>query len=169
MSKNFETPDFERRWERFERETIERIARLGLDFFDDSFANQGFTDTAFVPWQPKAENNGYNLLIKSGHLRSSLQVFEKSRRRIVFGSDVDYAEIHNEGGTLHVPVTRRSRKFFWFMYKATGKQFWKAMALTKKTHLDIKIPKRQFIGESATLMNQIDTMAVKQIKKHFSK
>jgi len=41
-----------------------------------------------------------------------VQTFEKSLNRIVFGSDAEYSEIHNKGGTLTIPVTAKSKRFF---------------------------------------------------------
>ena len=53
------------------------------------------------------------------------------------------------------------------MYKKTQNEKWKWMALTKKETLTIKIPKRQFIGESETLMNELDKMFIDRIKQYF--
>jgi len=40
--------DFGHHRKHFELEIIERIVHLGLDFFDDSFINQGFIEIVFV-------------------------------------------------------------------------------------------------------------------------
>ncbi len=83
----------------------------------------------------------------------------------------EYAEIHNEGGKI--VATEKMKAFFWAKYYETeGKQstnkkgerrqnkankelsqdalFWRAMAL-KKVGDVVKIPQRQFIGESSEL------------------
>ena len=41
------------------------------------------------------------------------------------------------------------------------------MSEQKKETLTIKIPKRQFIGESETLMNELDKMFIDRIKQYF--
>jgi hypothetical protein len=43
------------------------------------------------------------------------------------------------------------------------------MALTKKDSFRVVIPKRQFIGESATLMGDLDSWIAAEINKRFSK
>ena len=38
------------------------------------------------------------------------------------------------------------RKYFWARYKSTKEPKYKALAITKRTQLTIRIPKRQFAG-----------------------
>lgn len=169
MSKINKIPDFEGMSRKLQSDLVRYAAVEGVNFFQDSFYNQGFTDVAYEAWQGRKNNvdPGRKILIQSSFLLNSVQVFSKSRKRIVFGSDADHAEIHNNGGTLKIRLTKKSRGYFWYMYKATGKGMWKALALTKKQFLTIKIPKRQFIGESRTFLNQIDTWVINAIQKRF--
>lgn len=51
-----------------------------------------------------------------------------------------YARIQDEGGTTHPKVTKRMRRWAWFMFGSTGEDKYKAIALTKKARLDVKIP-----------------------------
>ncbi len=53
---------------------------------------------------------------------------------------VKYARIQDEGGTTHPRVTPRMRRFGWAMFKKTGDPIYKAIALTKKDRLDVRIP-----------------------------
>lgn len=64
----------------------------------------------------------------------------------LFGTNVPYAKIHEQGGTTHPNVTKRSRGFFWAMYIKTGLPMWKGMALTKKQKFDITLPARPFLN-----------------------
>ncbi|MEH0007573.1 MAG: phage virion morphogenesis protein, partial [Flavobacteriales bacterium] len=132
---------------------------------------QGFTDAAFTPWPKRNPDmrEGAAILIKSGNLRDSLQVLERTPSRLTFGSNVPYSEIHNQGGTLSIPVTDKARRFFWYQYKRTGAEHWKWMALTKKERFTIHMPKRQFIGHSQTLMTALNAWAVKHIEGEFKK
>lgn len=154
--------------------TLKDDARLyaegaGLRFIDDNFKQQGFTDEAFVPWDQRADNidPGRALLMKSSILRSSIEVIDSRGDRVVFGSDVAYAGIHNEGGTIKVTITTKMRKFFWFMHKLTGDDKWKYMALTKKGMLNITIPKRQFMGDSLSFRSQLDAWLRNKINDQF--
>ena len=53
------------------------------------------------------------------------------------------------------------------MYKKTEVEKWKWLALTKKENFIIKIPKRQFIGKSETLMTDLDNMFINEIYNYF--
>lgn len=149
-------------------------------FFRESFVKQGFTDRAFAPWK-KTENPlaGKRTLFRTGTLQRSIRKKEVSKTRVVIEADSDYAEIHNEGGTITVTV--KMKKYFWYKYyqlagidsvktAKTGKvskskkaqttnakaEFCKRMALLP-VGTKIKINKTQFMGESATMMRQFDT------------
>lgn len=162
-------PDFRRMAETLKADAVRFAARTGVNFFQDAFINQGFTDEVFEPW-PKRKDDfdpGRKILVKSAALMNSIRVFEQSQDRIVFGSDEEHAPIHNDGGTISIRVTDRSRKFFWAMFKATGNTMFKAMALTKKSSFTVIIPKRQFIGESATLMGNLDEWLRGELQKRF--
>lgn len=169
MSKINKIPDFLGMATQLKKDAVRYAAVEGINFFQDSFYNQGFTDEGFEPWQQRKNDidPGRKILIKSAFLMQSIQVFDKSEKRIVFGSDAEHAEIHNNGGIVKIPITQKSRKYFWLMFKVTGNSMWKALALTKKESITITIPKRQFIGESATFMRQLDEWVKNEILKRF--
>ena len=139
-----------------------------LNFFKDRFYEQGWMGNGFEPWPSrKTGSDGRALLTNTGNLRDSIRVLERKPLALTFGTSEPYAAIHNTGGIIKVRVTERSRKFFWYMYKSTGQAHWKWMALTKKTELQIKIPKRQFIGESPYLTTQIENWLAAEIFKRW--
>lgn len=130
-----------------------------LNFFKDSFRKQGFTDQHFEAWQNIVSPDyrpGGALLVSTSFLLESLKVLAGNKHRLVFGTYAPYATIHNDGGILKIKVTKKSRKYFWYMYKKTSDVKWKYMALTKKDTINVKMPKRQFIGESAKMMDGLD-------------
>lgn len=126
----------------------------------------------------KSAAAGYGpLLSRRNHLFSSVK-YTPGDYRVRVANDVEYAPLHNWGGETHPTVTLRMRKFAWAMYykaagirkkAAKGKRkektrqrelppeagMWKGLALTRKTKLKVKIPQRQFIGESTELNKQI--------------
>lgn len=159
------------------------IGQTAVDWYKDSFKNQGFTDTTLVKWKPRREANGLDkTLIKTANLRDSIRFRTFGKTVVVFtgAESAAYASIHNRGGKI--AVTPRMKRFFWAMYaksrggttsgrtssrltKANSAQgqaakFWRAMALSKT----ITIPKRQFIGESAGLRRRM----AKRIKARFN-
>ena len=164
-----QVPDFKAMAEELKRDVVSYAAVTGLNFFLDSFKNQGFTDRVFEPWQRRSNDSrpGGAILINKAHLRNSLRVMERNSSRILFGTNSPYAKIHNEGGTINVTLTPKARKFFWFMYYATNDTRYKWMAISKKDALTIKIPKRQFIGESQTLMDTLEHWLKNEIEQRF--
>lgn len=128
------------------------------------------------------------------HLMSSTQAVA-GRAQVSIENPVPYAQLHNEGGSLSTnpTITPQMRKFAWAMvYKLSGKrrgkggkgkkrrktkkkeaplseeaQKWKALALTKKKRLNIKVkmPKRQFMGESKELTEKVNKEIMNAIEK----
>ena len=156
MAKFNNIPDFSAMGKQLKKEALIIAKKEGVDFFQDSFVNEGFTNGSFEKWEARKNPSDYKILSVTGDLMKSIQVFSANQKRIVFGSDEEYAQIHNEGGTMNIKITEKSRKFFWAMFYHTNEVKWKWMALTKKDSLQVTIPKRQFIGESKTLMKQLD-------------
>lgn len=126
----------------------------------------------------KSAAAGYGpLLSRRNHLFSSVK-YTPGDYRVRVANDVKYAPPHNWGGETRPTVTPRMRKFAWAMYykaagirkkAAKGKRkgktrqrelppeagMWKGLALTRRKKLKVKIPQRQFIGESTELNKQI--------------
>ena len=179
----FKHPDFENIVKGIVR-NIKITAKVeGENFFKQSFNRQGFLDGNLTQWpKRKGEDDGRAVLVKSGKLSRSIKGFNKGNS-IVFGTDgnVPYAEIHNNGGVI--TVTQKMKKYFWAQYiKATGGQkenksatiisqkaaFFKRMAMMK-VGSQIKIPKRQFIGESKTLMKDLNKCFIDIVNNEIKK
>lgn len=100
------------------------------------------------------------LRIVSGHLARSLtqsaernsDAIEEIRQvgptsfRLRKGTSVEYAAIHEEGGTIQPRVTDRMRSWAWAMYYDTGEDVYKGIALTNKDRLNITIPARPYLA-----------------------
>lgn len=169
MNKINDTPDFLKMARSLKKDVVRYAAVAGVNFFQDSFQKQGFTDVNYQAWE-KRKNDldpGRKILVQSSYLMNSIQVFDKNEQRITFGSDAEHAEIHNNGGTIQITITPKAKRYFWYMFMATKNSMWKALALTKKTSITIKIPKRQFIGESATFLSELDVWFKAEIQKRF--
>lgn len=160
-----------------ERELRDRLPRkvgvLARQHFRDNFRQSGFVDGGLQRWQKAQREQGrstsarYRTLTSSrNHLMNSIEAAIRPSE-VVITNPVPYATIHNEGGTLESAprVTPRMKRFFWARYYAAGGKKgggeadkWKRLALTTKDTLRIKVrmPRRQFIGESRELRERID-------------
>lgn len=143
--------------EMFSSENMYELSNDAVNFYVDSFNNQGFTDITLLPWDKSNKENGYTLVL-TGQLRNSIHTFSVSKDEFSIISDMEYSEIHNEGGMIY--ITEQMRKYFWAMFSKSGDDKWKWLALTKLTNFTI--PKRQFMGESKTLNDMIEDYTVKK-------
>ena len=172
------------------------VGRMAKDHYQDNFRKGGFVNNGLQKWPvTKRQQSGSNsasakygpLLSKRNHLFSSVK-YVPGDYRVKVSNEVPYAAIHNEGGTIntHPTVTPEMRKMAWARayaiagIKVKGKKKkklpkelpvearkWKALALTKKTKLDIRatIPQRRFLGESAELSKRINDKTEEVITK----
>lgn len=150
---------------------LPRIAKdLGVSFFKSRFRAQGWLDTTFQPWAKRKKTDkrrpGRAILMDRGKLRNSIRG-EVRGTDIVFGSDVPYAKIHNEGGTIgkharsETFVRNRTKKGKFKRGTTAGRGFsFKASSHT--------MPQRQFMGNSAHLNKLIIRKIETTVKKVFS-
>lgn len=100
------------------------VAETAKNFFQDSFRNQGFTDSGLKKWKKRKGNTdpGRGVLIGkgSGTLRNSIRVKTATMKKILITSDLKYSAVHNYG-----------------LKTGRGKGF--------------TMPKRQFMGKSKKL------------------
>lgn len=189
MSKKNKPPDFLSAAKKIIAARPRMVAVESQKFFKDGFAKGGFTDSAFIPWQKRISPlGGKKILIgkdNTMNLMQSIRTLEENEKRVRTGTDLVYSEIHNEGG--EITVTAKMKKFWWAKYyefsgkvKKTKKgqisrsesnlatnakaEYCKKMALMKPGN-KIKIPKRQFIGESKTLLSEFEIWFNEEVEK----
>ena len=168
--------------------------QMAVSHFKSNFRQSGFVNNGLQAWKPAkrtegkkkgAENNYKTLTSGRNHLMSSISYIPHDSS-VLIKNDVPYASIHNEGGQVnsHPTVTPKMKKFAWAKYyEALGvpkgtkvhktlsipedAARWRALALTKKTKLNIQylMPKRQFIGESRELTDKINAKWEQEIEK----
>ena len=156
------------------------VGVMAQSHYKDNFRKSGFVNNGLHRWKQakrlssggrSAGSNYPTLTSGRNHLMNSIKnIPGDARVKIV--DNVEYAYIHNEGGTINSnpAVTSKMRKFAWAQYYANGggksetggvsndeAEKWKRLALTKKKNLNIKItmPQRRFIGESEELNKKI--------------
>ena len=146
-----------------------KVKDIGVQFFKSRFRAQGWYDSTFMPWKARkgkdTKGKGRAILIKSGRLRNSIRgrVFGSD---IVFGSDVKYAKVHNEGGL----ITKHARSELFVRNRYTSGRFKKGTSPgqghTYKSST-YKMPKRQFMGDSAHLRKLVTRTIENTVKNVF--
>jgi phage gpG-like protein len=104
-----------------------------------------------------------NLLRESGRLRSSI-TYEVRGNRLLVGSNVVYAGIHQFGGRIR--ITPKSRAFFKFKAgsakKPAEREFWARMAANKNGFM---MPARPFITIQPEDLEDIAEIVAMSMKK----
>lgn len=166
-----------------------QVGSLVLENIDENFRTQSFDgdkwpDRATPPARGRTrkdggrdkrfkqdDGSGRAILMQSGRLRRSFR-YDTSGLVITISTDVEYAEVHNEGGEVSqtLTVTPKMRKFFWAMFSETGDEKWKFMALSKSGTIERKftMPKRQFVGENPTLDRSINFLLESELAAIFA-
>ena len=183
--------DLRRRIDRFINHTLRDVRVELLEEFDKNFEREAFFNERWAR-RKHHDDRSRGLLVRTGTLRRSLRAEVTDRRSVRFFTDVPYARIHNEGGTI--TVTRRMKGYFWIQYMTiTGSKdgtfspqlqrkkdgtlrnnkrnrelsdeaaFYKAMAL-KSVGSKIVIPRRQFIGRHAEVERILKEIAENNLK-----
>lgn len=161
-----------------------KVGRIAQNHFQENFRRQGFVDGGLTQWpKTKRQMSGnrsatsqYGALLSSrNHLFKSIR-YVPQQGKVTVSTDLKYAPIHNHGGEVLPTVTPAMRGHAWKMYYQNGggkkekndppqATKWKALALTKKKKLCIRIPQRQFLGESRELTEKINGIIEKELNK----
>ncbi|GLB51719.1 hypothetical protein NBRC110019_07580 [Neptunitalea chrysea] len=160
MSK-LQIPDFLGIATQLKKDTRLYARRYCLQWFDDSFKNQGFTDAAFEAW-PKRDPDkdpGRAILTDTTFLRRSLAVLNEDATSMQFGTHVPYAAVHNDG--LRVRTVQNVRGFH---RNRKGKR---EQVKPHTRRRDTKYKQRKFIGESKQMMDNLDQWLLNEIEKRF--
>ena len=164
-----------------------KVAVVAKNHFMHNFDESGFVDGGLRPWKKtrrqEAGDERKPLTSQRDHLMNSIDVVG-ALGQVTVVNPVPYARIHNEGGTIHSQptITPKMRKMAWAKAYSVARvskggklpkdlpeeaRKWRALALTKKEKLNIKIkmPRRQFIGESKELHEKINQVIINKLKE----
>lgn len=155
------------------RKVPNEVAALAVNFSKERFREQAWLDKSKEKWKPRAQRRkggakkSQTLLVNTGRLKRSIRKIHADENSILIGTDVLYAQIQNDGGTIEQNVTVKSFKKKGFKkqgYSRTRKgrtesvkeHSVKAHAIQSHTrNMNLKIPSRRFIGDSYTLQRRI--------------
>lgn len=142
------------------RKFPEMAAIEAVNFSKERFVRKNWVDKTVSAWEKRkptknrAAKRG-SLMVKSGRLKRSIRKISTTRNSVTIGTDVPYAEAHNEGADINQIVNVKSH---------TRKR--KGRTSTVKSHKrnrKLKLAERRFIGESAILLRRIERMVQREI------
>ena len=167
--------------------------RLAKNHYQDNFRKGGYVNGGLHKW-PKSRRlssggkdaaSNYGTLLSSRNMLFGAIKYVPGDGKVKVSNDLVYAPAHNWGDALHPTVTPKMRSFAWAKYYQSGggqknategtksakneesaeALKWKKLALTKKEKLDVKVPQRQFLGESKELTEKIANKTETEIRK----
>lgn len=136
-----------------------------VNLFKLNFEKEGFISGkrgGLKKWKKTKRNTGRKVLKKGGRLQRGIHIKRLGNGKVTIGvdSNIKYAALHNFGGTI--PITPKMRRYFWAMFKQTGDNYFKGMALTKKT--EFVIPERKYIGNTDAMEPRLNRLTIKELK-----
>jgi phage gpG-like protein len=167
-----------RHWLKNKNRLMPVLGQVAVNFFQDRFRAQAWTDRFAKRWQPRKppdkKGRGRAILVKSGALRNSIHVKTWNRNQVIVSAPKSYAAAHNEGfkGTINIPEhTRRIRGRVAVYSLKTRRKSTRRVTLgvtTVRAHSrKMNLPQRQFMGNSETLSRRFDRLFIKDIDKSF--
>ncbi|MDR2806246.1 MAG: phage virion morphogenesis protein [Dysgonamonadaceae bacterium] len=152
------------------------IAAIAVNFSKDRFVEQAWEDETKEPWKPRKRprrgktgkiTKNQTLLVKTGRLKRSIRKISATENKIIIGTDVAYAQIHNEGGTITGTASVKAHQVKEHARNRKGRKE-KVKAHTVKAHtkkMNTRIPQRQFMGNSKALQNKIISHITAQFER----
>lgn len=148
---------------------------IAVNFSKDRFRFKNWIDKTAEKWQARKRPDRGSLLLRTGRLKRSIRKIASGDYYVVVGTDVPYAQLHNEGGTVSkvVQVKAHTRKVVIRQRKVSrkGKVSLKVIGskmVNVRAHnrkMNRTMPKRQFLGESELLMRRIEMHLNRELNK----
>ncbi len=177
--------DFTRRLDRLEQ-VYRRLPRLvgtmAVAFSKERFRAQNWVDTHTTPWPKRREGRKRRIraiLVKTGALKRSVRVTRTGADYVAIGSDIPYAQAHNEGfrGRVQQQVRSHKRRLTKFgvvrgrtLKKRSNIEYGRVQTGTTivsehQRVINQNLPQRQFLGESAVLERQLQRQITAEIMR----
>jgi phage gpG-like protein len=126
----------------FMRRLVNRVGVVAVNFSKERFVKKDWLDgSSRQPWAKRKRKDKGSLLVKSGRLKRSIRKISEGDFFVYVGTDVPYAQIHNEGGEVNKITNVRSHT---------------------------RTRKRQFLGDSDALAKRIERFAVRELDNEIS-
>jgi len=110
-NQNFNLREQYNQYKTFMKGLPRQIGNEHVNFAKQSFRRGGFIqDSRVDKWKERKTNKNRRsstraILVKTGRLRRSIRITQIGSTFVRVGSDVPYAAIHNEGGTIEATAT----------------------------------------------------------------
>jgi phage gpG-like protein len=150
-----------------------KVGGWAVEFYKGSFSRQGFIDSHYERWidRKSKPDQSRAILVKTGRLKRSIRVLGVNHHSVIIGTDVPYAQVHNEGETVNIPARTRVINFARIENNKVRFSRKRTAQFSQKINTSaysFNMPQRQFIGESEFLEKRIEARIEKDILKIFN-
>lgn len=161
----------------------DQLGTVAVNFFKQRFRDQNWIDNYTEPWKPRKEDKNRRrrnrkrrgILTLTGRLRRSIRKIRVTSDSVLVGTDVPYAEAHNEGVRKNVTVKEHERtkhkkeKERYTDRRGRNRTRTKKVddgKITVKRHTrKMNLQRRRFAGRSAALDRLMQRYATAQYMK----
>ncbi|PCH69406.1 MAG: hypothetical protein COC06_07625 [Bacteroidales bacterium] len=142
---------------------------VAVNFFKNRFRTQDWIDNTSHPWEGRKRKSSTKrgILVNSGRLKRSIRITRSTYNSIWIGTDVPYAQIHNEGGRVKgtARVSAHNRKAFTRRRKGRKETVQAHAVKAHARKVNFIMPRRQFMGTSAVLDKKIERTLTAEIMR----
>lgn len=148
---------------------INKIGAEAVNFSKERFRAQNWVDINTEQWpkrKPTKESKqraSRGVLTSTGRLRRSIRKISANADSIVIGTDVPYAQIHNDGGRFRSKQNVRAFTRGEHTRKGVKVRQHKVNGFTRV--ISVNMPRRRFLGNSAILARRIERVAYVEFNK----
>ena len=146
------------------RRLVNRSGVVAVNFSKERFVRKDWLDgNSRQTWEKRKRKDKGSLMVRSGRLKRSIRKMSEGDYFVYIGTDVPYAKAHNEGGEITKTVNVRSHS------RARKGRTDKFKVKSYQRKINLTLPKRQFIGDSAALAKRIERFASVEINNEIQK
>lgn len=146
---------------RVQEQFIPKAAIVAVNFSKERFVQKNWVDRTRERWEPRKRKDRGSLMVKTARLKRSIRKIRIGRTYFIIGTDVPYAQAHNDGITINKTVTVKQHQ----RAVRAGRNPRNVIVKTHQRKMERTFKKRQFIGESAVLMRRIERTLENDIKE----
>ncbi len=165
----------------FMRRLVNRAGVVAVNFSKERFVRKDWLDgNSREVWKARNKKDKGSLMVRSGRLKRSIRKLSEGDYFVYVGTDVPYAKVHNEGGTIDKVTNVRSHTRKQTIHasqnlrtrKKSRKRVQTGTIIKVKAHrrkMNLTLKERQFLGDSNALAKRIERFASKDIDNEISK
>lgn len=151
--------------------TNQMTAQFGVEavnFTKERFVRKNWKNQVGEPWKPRKRPDRGSLMVRTGRLKRSIRKISSGTGYVIIGTDVPYAQAHNDGGkstktvSVRAHTRRRSKR-----QSATGSAIIRVKSHTRK--MNLTLPQRKFMGKSRALELRLQLRLKKSVEAQLKK